>query len=168
MPEEDINSYQPEPGQSKSLVPFAHTAAHDWWGFWNDGCSRSPPVVYCPGDETYGVYYASTFEAALFRQILDFASSANFEPISEGGTFVTLAGMREALTFWRELFKPWFSGEWIKTIERLKTLSFTTYRPHPKRPTLDYQVLITPQEAKDVFQRLVNWDLIDTKFLWQQ
>lgn len=164
---ETIDSFEPEPGQSDRILPFARNAASDWWAFYIDPEFDPPPVVLCLHDDSIAYFYAPTFEAALFRQILQ-AVSSQMAPLADSlDDLEAFEVISIQLEQYRTIFPPWFPKEWINVIDRLRTLPLKIHLPFPNKPHIQDIVLIHREEADAIWHQLVPWPMADEKFEWQ-
>ena len=167
MSADELASYEPEPTQCVETVPFAYTGGYDLWAFIDPVDDNRFPVGFCPRGDNEGIFYAPSFEGALFRQVLEFTSSCNFEPLEEGGSFFTLEDARRQLSLWRNQLNFLFHPEWVDVIDHLMTLPLKLEQQFDKPSEYDYKVLISPNETLETFQKLVPWGLTNTSFPWQ-
>lgn len=147
--------------ESRSIVPFAFTGSGDLWA-WHLDYSPYIPVVFCPHDDNEGYFYAPSFEGALFRQILDFASHSNFYIDSRKSWQMNLKEARKHLLNWQRKFEKWFEKDWISEIEKLINSDLKYYQ-YPKG---GYYVLITPEECNVLVDKYLNFDLLNKNFIW--
>lgn len=161
---EKIINYEYEDYQSKSIVPFGTTGG-DIWG-WHLDYKPIMPVVFCTHDDEEGTFYAKTYEGALFRQILDFASQNNF-CTQEGNKWeMSLLIARKHLMNWKNKFEKWFEKEWINEIDRLIGLELKYYETVSPTVVGGYYVLITPEECRDLTKKYLDFELLDRSFIW--
>jgi hypothetical protein len=163
MSTQELDEFEREAGQTDKIFPFAYTGAHDWWAFYVEPGKSEMPIALCLHDEARAEFYAPTFEAAMFRQILQFASITDVESLENG-----LDGARFELANWRKQLGEYFQPPWNTEIERLARLPLKKPQSFTKPSPFDCNVLITEDEAKDIFQQLVVWDRTDETFEWQE
>lgn len=159
---EKIINYQRPDYQSELIVAFARTGGGDLWG-WHLGYLPALPVVFCPHDDDEGVFYTDSFEAAIFRHILEFASQNNFYIGSGNSWEMDIAKARVLLSAWKKRFFEWFKEEWNEEIDKLLTLELKYYKPNKSN---GFYVLITPEEADDLIDKYLKFDLLGKSFLW--
>lgn len=160
LPYETIINYEYD-CESRAIVPFAFTGGGDLWA-WYLECAPNIPVVFCPHDDNEGYFYAPSFEGALFRQILDFASQSNFY-ITDGKSWqMDLETARRYLLNWKSKFSKWFKNEWISEIERIICLDLKYYQ-YSKG---GYYVLITPEEYEMLIKQYLDFNLLNKSFIW--
>jgi hypothetical protein len=160
-----IIHYEYENYQSKSVVPFALTGGGDIWG-WHIDLKEFMPIVLCLHDDNEGIFYAPSFEAALFRHILDFASQNNFCLGTGRSWEMELPMARKHLLNWKNKFRRWFAAEWLFEIDRLLNLNLKFYQVGSKPSAGDYYLLITPKECSELVQKYLDFELLDKTFLW--
>ncbi|KNY27554.1 SMI1/KNR4 family protein [Pseudobacteroides cellulosolvens] len=147
--------------ESRAIVPFAFTGGGDLWAWYLD-YKPYMPVVFCPHDDDEGSFYAPSFEGALFRQILEFASHSNFY-VDDGKSWqMDLVSAREHLLNWKNRFEKWFKKEWISEIEKIISLDLKYYQ-YAKS---GYYVLITPEECNILTKRHLDFELLDKSLIW--
>ena len=78
MPIEKIVNYEYEEGESKYIIPFAHTPRYDKWVWIFNELNDKYAVGLCESSELNGVYYAKNTEDAIMRNIIEYLSSADF------------------------------------------------------------------------------------------
>lgn len=160
-----IINYEYDEYQSNSIVPFGFSAGGDIWG-WHLDYTPDMPVVFCPHEDAEGVFYAPSFEGALFRQILDFASQNNF-CINEGKRWeMNLEAARRHLLNWKNKLGKWLNKEWVAEIDRLMGLELTYYEVVTPTVVSGYYVLITPEENLNLTKKYLEFDLLDKTFVW--
>ncbi|HOR45393.1 MAG TPA: hypothetical protein PK624_11440 [Spirochaetota bacterium] len=159
---EKIRNFECPDYQSERIVPFAKTGGGDLWG-WHLDYLPTLPVVYCPHDDDEGVFYAESFEAALFRHILEFASQNNFCMTGGKSWEMTIENAKTLLKEWKKRYFKWFKKEWNLEIDNLLNLEMKFYKPNKSN---GFYVLITPEEADVLIDRYLKFDLLKQSFVW--
>lgn len=144
-----------------SLVPFAHTGGGDIWG-WNIDEKYELPIVFCPHDDEIGYYYAPSFEASLFRQILDFVSHANFYINNPKTWQKNDEEAKKIILNWNNKLNKYFRKEWVLEIEKILSLDLKYYT-YPKG---EYYLYITPDEKNEIVNKYLKFDLLNKEFKW--
>lgn len=162
-----IVDYQYEDYQSTSIVPFALNRAGDIWGWHLDYKNKDClPIVLCYHDDDEGLFYAPSFEAALFRHILEFASQNNFCLNSGESWEMDLQTAQQHISNWKNKFASWFKSEWLLEIERFMTLELKLFQVKNKPSTGDYYTLISPMECNELVEKYIGFDQLNETFIW--
>ncbi|MCB2362148.1 hypothetical protein [Clostridium estertheticum] len=160
-----VINYEYDEDESDSIVPFAYTSGGDKWAWYLED-KPLLPVVFCPHDDDEGIIYAENIEAAVFRQILEFASQNNFNLEECKSWEMDVQMAKKHLVNWKNKFKKWFKKEWINELDKLISSDLKYYENKFARHTGRYYVFITPEEANEKIEKYLNFDLLNKPFIW--
>jgi hypothetical protein len=100
--------------QVSGLIPFAHTAADDWWCWYIDWTHEEGlPVVFCPHEDEVAFAYAPHFEGFLYRAALEeYACTCLTERHSPGTSLAILGDYAARLV-------PFLRRDWSETLSEV-------------------------------------------------
>ncbi|WP_160685612.1 hypothetical protein [Clostridium sp. C2-6-12] len=147
------------------IVPFAYTGGGDKWVWYLNDKSKLP-VALCPKDDDEAVIYAGSIEAAIFRQILEFVSQNNFYYEDKKEWEMDEITAKKHLINWKNKFKKWFKKEWIDELDDIISKDLKLYEHKFDRYISKYYVFITPEEANEIIEKYIDFDLINKSFIW--
>lgn len=146
------------------FVLFASNPRGDVYAFPRRAGVPDLPVIYLSVDGCDREYYAPTFDAALFRQILECATLAIDDPAVAHKSGWTLDIARQQLASYHRMLSPYFPSAWTAVIDDLLALPPKTHQPLRKKPDYLVTTLLTPREAADLLALHVPWDKTDEPF----
>ncbi|MGE7944884.1 hypothetical protein ACQKNB_22800 [Lysinibacillus xylanilyticus] len=158
----EVMNYKHEEGEIDSIIPFAVTGRGDKW-VWKEESNRLL-VALCFHDDYEGVIYAENLEGAIFRNILEYVSSAHFytdEKKAESFQ-IDIEELRNYLVNWRKRFNRWFNDEWLYELDELEKLELKICETQYG----SYFALLTPDEARSKTKKFLNFDRINEPFNW--
>lgn len=153
----------------EKFIPFAHTGSYDKWAWYIENPQKIS-VVLLYHDEDAIQYYAPSFEAGLFRQILNFCSSMEFydekilRKINCDDIFCSFELAKQHLIKWKKCFKKIFPKEYMKVIENIIRSSKLKLIQSDSRK---YYTIISPEEENFFVKKYMYSSLIDKDFYIQ-
>ncbi|MEK4424984.1 hypothetical protein [Solibacillus sp. FSL K6-1523] len=158
----EVMNYKHEEGEIDSIFPFAVTGRGDKW-VWKDESDRLL-VALCFHDDYEGVIYAENLEGAIFRNILEYVSSAHFYVDEKNAEFfqIDIEELRNCLIDWRKKFHQWFKDEWLEELDDLVKMELKNCETRYG----SYFALLTPDEASSKTEKFLGFDRINEPFNW--
>lgn len=148
-----------------AMVPFGMSSYGDWWCWKIEGSDPDAfPILLAPPDTGDCTYFSPSFNAMLFRLILDFVSNDVFkeEDDREDTTRFTVEEMHLQIRIWRDQFAAFFPATWIEVLDKLTDnhqLKLQLESPHYK-----YYCLLLPSEQEAIEVSLLQFDRLDEDF----
>jgi hypothetical protein len=118
------------------FVPFAFTAGGDYW-CWQPASTdeRGTPVICCFHDYELATIYAPNFQAAVYRQILEFCKGSDDDPDVDAVAF---------LRRWAIDLEPVFPPPWRNRLLELAAVPDASERASEfERTDLQYEIMDT-------------------------
>lgn len=152
-----ILNYKYQDDESRDIVPFAITGNGDKWA-WYLNREGNLPVIFCPSNDEFGKIYAENIEAAMFRQILEFVSQANFYKNKVCSWKMNELQAKKHLNNWKLKLNKYFKEEWITEIDNFIKSNLKYYIDNNNN---GYYVFITKEEADKKIEEYLNFPLIN-------
>jgi hypothetical protein len=146
--------YQPH---LSGLVPFAFNGGGDKWCWQADKTDdRGTRVLLCYHDTGSAVVFAPNFQAALYRQALEYAHGW------VGREYVSLVEGRAYLHRWSVDLAAIFPPAWCNVLAELATRTPVEWSDLGERDT----TLLTPEERRLIERRDIQFDEMDSEIPW--
>ncbi|BAH42254.1 hypothetical protein BBR47_12770 [Brevibacillus brevis NBRC 100599] len=159
VPNEEIMQKEYESFHNLKMIPFAYTNGGDYWCF-DLNQKDYIPIVCCYHDGAEGEYFAKTLEAALFRQILDFACNEFTDSEIEDDQSVVTG--KKIILNWIRRLEEYFPNEWISELNNIvNNKDYVDSSP-------GYVVMISESKYDELVKKYIDFDLLDKKFIWTQ
>ena len=164
MDYDEVINYEYEEGESHDILPFAFTGGGDKWVFVGNNTAE-PYIGRCYGGEAEGEYCARNLEDAIFRDIIEFASSSCIMIEGDGkiGTiFFSEEQVRDSLRDYLKIYEGLLCNEYLEVIRNLSTLQFKKCGFAESQ----WYALLSPEEEKELIDRYLDFELMDKTFEW--
>jgi hypothetical protein len=160
-----ILSYNRDDFANDRLIPFARNGGGDLWVWINSLDQAEMEILFCPKNEMSGFYYAPNFIGAIFRQIFEFSSTANFYVDAGASWQMPLDIARKHLLNWIEKFSLYMPDHW--KIELNKLLNADLFLHSESNES--YYVIIDPREADNIVRTCLKYDKYDEELsdIWK-
>lgn len=164
MPIDEIEEYEYDEGETRSIIPFAITGAGDKWVWVVADKGEEYSVGLCERAESNGIYYAKNTEDAILRQIIEYAASSNFYLVKEEAESYQIneVELKILLEKWKNNLRGIINDEYIAIIEKLSGLSLK----HIKCQYGEWDALLTLEEQDELIDKYIKFDLLDKEFEW--
>lgn len=164
IPIDEIEKYEYEEGETKSIIPFAITGAGDKWVWVGTNEDEDYAVGLCERAESNGIYYAKNTEDAILRQIIEYVASSNFYLVEDNAESyqVSEAELKRQLNQWKNNFRGIINDEYIKVVDELSQLSLK----YIKCQYGEWYALLTLEEQDELIDKYIKFDLFGKEFEW--
>lgn len=139
------------------MIPFATTNGGDCWCL-DLNHKDYVPIVCCYHDDGEAEYYAKTMEAALFRQILEFACNEFTDSEIRDEDSIEIG--KEIILNWISKLEKYFPNEWIS--ELINIVNNKDY----VESSSGYVTMISESKYDELIKKYIDFDLLDKKFIW--
>lgn len=139
------------------LIPFAVNGAGDNWCWQSDKTDEhGTPVLLCDHETGRATIYAPNFQAALFRQALQYAHSlvgSKYVPIAEGHAY---------LRRWAIDLATIFPPDWCRVLTELSTRAPVAWSARWG----SQNTLLTPDDLKHILDRHLQFNQMGSEIQW--
>lgn len=162
IPIERIQEYEYEEGESRFIIPFAHTARDDKWVWVKDDDEYR--VGLCENAEINGVYYANNTEDAIMRNIIEYLSSADFYRNKDEALSYQISEdeLKKRINNWKNQLNSIICNKYIDLLESFGRLTLKKC----KHENGDWDALLSYEERDDLLERYIKFDMINQEFPW--
>ncbi|MCR5609158.1 MAG: hypothetical protein K6G26_08860 [Lachnospiraceae bacterium] len=163
IPIDKILDYDYEEGESRFIVPFAHTARYDKWVWIINDKNEEYKVGLCETIEDKGIYYAKNMEDAILRHIIEYLASADFYKNNLNATSYQKneTELKKIIYEWKNQLRGILCDEYVEMIESFEKLELKNCSHNQG----DWDALLSYEERDELINKYLSFDLLDKEFV---
>ena len=164
IPLERISEYDYQDGESKSIVPFAHTARYDKWVWVLDEDNTDYKVGLCEEAEITGAYYAKNTEDAILRNIIEYLASADFyiDKNDSASYQISEDELKKRIYTWKNQLTGIICDEYMDLIDSFTCINLKSCT----HVNGDWIALLSYEERDSLIDKYIRFEMLDQEFPW--